>query len=489
MDEVTRNAKVIIMYDGITEIDAKTFSGFQKLRAVFIPGFVTSIGAEAFMNCENLEKVVISTEGTVSIGDACFSKCRKLHTVSSLGAVESIGTAAFEGCSALKEIEVYSKRIGPSAFENCISLESARWRTYCNIPKRAFKNCVSLNSIVMNDGISLIDDEAFDGCSSLKEYINTIYVDGRTSDGQRAGGSFEEITLLPEELESIGEHAFRNCTSLSGFDFPYELRNVGSGAFEGCDKIENIEVYISESQDQCIVFGENCFNGCIKLLLSFTSFPPPHMLTYLMKAKIPFKVFGKDGLYGPDLPPFSNIEIGEYRIETEHGIFEYETGVLVRYIGKGGEIQLPESTVYVAPGAFTNGIDGVYWEYILLDGEFIDFHVPEDGIVRIPHGIKHLECNFDDASLIKEIVLPEGLETIGNSCFYGAENLEEVVFPSTLKKICSFAFAKCYSLGDIEFPDNMEKVEDFAFSDCYNLQSYVYDSEKCIIDSLAFYES
>ena len=88
---------------------------------------LTSLGAEAFKNCEGLEEVILPSKLT------------------------RIGNCAFFGCISLKKIELTDmiNVIGDGAFTNCSSLESL------NIPK-----C-----------ISMLNNRTFYGCSKLKKLI------------------------------------------------------------------------------------------------------------------------------------------------------------------------------------------------------------------------------------------------------------------------------------------------------------------------------
>jgi len=489
MDELSRHAEIIIIDDDLREIKAKEFSGSQNLRAVFIPHAVNIIGEEAFKNCENLETVFISSKHLSAIGDSCFFNCQKLRAVNSRSYIKRIGVAAFKGCIALESIEVHANEVGPSVFENCISLESAVWGTDAEIQEKTFKNCVSLNSMHLHEGIKSIGDEAFDGCTSLKECVHTIHIDGYTSDGKRAGGMLEDVVFLPENLESIGKCAFRSCSSLRAFELPYELVNIGDEAFINCAMLEKLELHLSyHTGMQKIILGKNCFSACNKLVLELTNQPAPYLISYFLKNKIVFSVYGKNIIYYPDSPPLSLIQEGEYSIKTEHGTFEFDTGVLIRYIGSGGRIQLPESTLFIAPDAFTKGrgINGMNWDYIALGDELIEYHIAEDGIVQLPEGLKNLNCSFKNIDYLRKLILPEGLETIGSSCFSDAENLSDVVFPSTLKKIGSYAFSGCINLNNVELPACMEEIEDFSFSSCDSLENFICNSENCAISKFAF---
>lgn len=75
---------------------------------------------------------------------------------------------------------------------------------------------------------------------------------------------------------------------------------------------------------------------------------------------------------------------------------------------------------------------------------------------------------FSDRTDIVKVVLPEGVEEIGNNAFENCIRLEEVVFPSSLKKIGAEAFVDCINLRKVNVGQSVD-VDVSAFKGCYNL--------------------
>lgn len=71
---------------------------------------------------------------------------------------------------------------------------------------------------------------------------------------------------------------------------------------------------------------------------------------------------------------------------------------------------------------------------------------------------------FKDNTSIQGIILPEGLEVIGDSTFWGASELAYVRLPDTLKSIGSGAFVYTRSLSEIILPEGLEDIRDNAFA-------------------------
>jgi len=73
-------------------------------------------------------------------------------------------------------------------------------------------------------------------------------------------------------------------------------------------------------------------------------------------------------------------------------------------------------------------------------------------------------CGFRGATLLEEIIIPEGVTEIPDSCFYDCTSLKRVVLPSTLESIDNHAFFNCGLLTEISFPEGLKSIGVSAFS-------------------------
>ena len=67
---------------------------------------------------------------------------------------------------------------------------------------------------------------------------------------------------------------------------------------------------------------------------------------------------------------------------------------------------------------------------------------------------------------LKRIVIPEGVESIGENAFYNLNTLESVALPDSLIEMGMYAFAGCNSLQDIEFGSGLSVIPVGAFVGC-----------------------
>lgn len=72
---------------------------------------------------------------------------------------------------------------------------------------------------------------------------------------------------------------------------------------------------------------------------------------------------------------------------------------------------------------------------------------------------------------LKRIVISEGTDSVGQSCFENIQSLERVTLPGSLRNISYKMFAGCTNLKEVIIPTDahLETIERFAFMDCSQL--------------------
>ena len=225
------------------------FSAFENcagLTGVVIPEGITEIGDFAFSNCPSLENILVSADNPsyVSINNCCLSKdLRKLI----FGCRSSIIP---EGISMIEE----------SAFEGCVGLTSIVMpEGVKEIGWDAFSGCTGLTNIVIPDSVTEINGGAFFGCTSL---TSIVIPKGVTEIGESAFSGCTGLTgvVIPEGVTEISMNVFRDCTGLTGVVIPEGVKEIGYGAFSGCTGLTNIVI-----PNSVTVIMSSAFSGCTGL--------------------------------------------------------------------------------------------------------------------------------------------------------------------------------------------------------------------------------
>lgn len=132
---------------------------------------ITSIGANAFYECTNLESVTIGKSVT-SIGKYAFYYCKSLVSVTLPKSLSTIEDGAFLGCWSLVNITIPQgvSFIGASAFDGCTSIENITIPNgITSIKSATFNGCSSLTSITIPQSVNSIESRAFWSCAALAE--------------------------------------------------------------------------------------------------------------------------------------------------------------------------------------------------------------------------------------------------------------------------------------------------------------------------------
>ena len=252
---VTGGAIVIPAYYNnlpITEIgsvyDNNTNSAFSnsQITDVYIPSGVRSIGNYAFSSCTSLTSITIPA-GVTSIGNSAFSNCRRLTSIAIPASVTSIGSSAFSNCWRLTSIAIPTgvTSIGNYAFESCTNLTRVFISaSVTSIGNYAFRYCNSLTAITVDTGNQNYASEG----GILYDNTKTTLI--------QAPGAIRGAVIIPASVTTIGNNAFRNCTSLTSISISEDVESIGIEAFSGCSSLTSITIPVRVTS-----IGDSAFYG------------------------------------------------------------------------------------------------------------------------------------------------------------------------------------------------------------------------------------
>ena len=113
--------------------------------------------------------------------------------------------------------------------------------------------------IIIPEDVTSIGDAAFKECTSLASI--TIPAGVKTI----GDGAFKECTSLksiklPKDLTSIGRWAFDGCSNLASIEIPATVTSIGSSAFKGCSSLTSITIPARVTEIEL-----SAFEGCSRL--------------------------------------------------------------------------------------------------------------------------------------------------------------------------------------------------------------------------------
>ncbi len=227
--------KIVVVPDGIEELESSSFWDNQYIEEVVLPDSLTNMGGDTFYNCKNLRKINIPKN------------------------VKLMGNNPFAGCP-LVEVTNESPYF---IFENgALYTKDKETMIYCSIKgtedtfvvpdtvkvicKHAFFLCDRFRKIILPESLEKMENNPFSGCSKLdlennsKAYYikdDVIYNGFKTSVVGTLNKIASDRLVLLEGVKTINRNSFWNCKGIKTIVFPESLVDIGYNPFVGCSNI------------------------------------------------------------------------------------------------------------------------------------------------------------------------------------------------------------------------------------------------------------
>lgn len=122
-------------------------------------------------------------------------------------------------------------------------------------------------------------------------------------------------------------------------------------------------------------------------------------------------------------------------------------------------------------------------------GELSFFCMPKLEKVQMPNSIIYIgRASFSGSEKLHDISLSSSLKKIGANAFDRCENLKNIKLPESLEIIDSSAFLSCEQLEFIRIPAKVSYIGRLSFTDCKSLENIIIEGNPTI-DYMSFYDA
>ena len=411
--------KKAVIQNGITYVGANSFNGCSALKSISLADSISEIGENAFANTGlkelTLPKQLQVMQAGILSGTSGVTKLVIPKSVTDMYGKNMWGYGALRG-SNVEYLE----------FEDGIN----------KIPKGAALADTALKEVIIPDSVTLIEDEAFHGCTSLNSVSLPASI---TAIG---GNAFADTGLtslkLPEKLEIIGSSFLSGTAGVTRLFIPKTVTDMygknmwGYGALRG----SNVEYLEFEDGINKIPKGAAMADTALKEVVipdSVTSIEPEtfHGCKALKSISLP------DGITQIGINAFADTGLEALVLPKQLQ--------LIRANFLAGTKGVTRLTI---PKTVTDMYGNDMWSKGALRESSVEVLEFEDGSRQIPRGAAMAD------TALKEVVIPESITSIGADAFNGCSSLRTVAIPDAVTSIGANAFNGCTNLHSIYLSEN-----------------------------------
>ena len=507
-----RKLESFVIPDTVLAVGNNAFSACEMLKSVTIGRNVRSLGSEAFRSDSVLSEVIFKNDSALSeIGSYAFAECGSLTSIDLPAEVTSIGEYAFYNCAELSEIVIGNniEQIGMRAFEGTAYLNNAAdtlvylngWLIAVNdreitavdiredtvgISGAAFYRCNQIMQIILPDSVKVIEDYAFYGCESLMQVVigsgverigrQAFYNCKKLATVILGSYDFDLHEMTGSSLKTIDSYAFMGCELLKDIEIPDTVESIGSYAFRNSGLYNNAVGGVVYAGNWLVDCNNNAVSVNVTVregtvgIANYAFYNCSTLTTIRVADSV--RTIGRGAFYGCSSVLFV--------------ILPSELEVIEDYTFYGcyflGSIEIPKGVTKIGRSAF-------YGCKSLMFGE-------DGSTLTMPDTLKTIGdyaffgCGYETSEGyvgLEEIVLGNGVTSIGYAAFYNFVSLKRVDLGSSLQTIGDRAFYQCVSLEEVTGGVNVRSIGERAFYRCSALKGFVLSDEVTEIGDYTFY--
>lgn len=511
--------------DKFTSIPKMAFANCTALQSLVFDNYtqagisdtVTTIGEHAFANCKALGEMTFNSVTTV--GDKAFYNSGL--TKITLPKVSKLGTGVFSNCSILTDAYLAEK----------VSENKAPNNTFTTIPDETFFECTSLVNPFYPNTVQTIGKKAFAKTGILEiaipwtvtkidddayAYIGNTSTGGNPSTGAKVYfypyGEHNTGTA-PTKDRKYGDGIFKGahlalahfaeCTgkipaklldecTVDNVYIASTVTDIDAAAFNNCTGVQKYEVGTGMPGMQSTSYRNDTYGVLYtydwKTLVRFPDAKDGYFGEYAIPQTIEDKTVTVNGkskfqpgiadnaflncieltkiTFNARTPNVANITIGENAFKNCTALATVNLNDRVTDIKKSAF----EGDTKLTGIELTNVVKSIGEASFKDCGASID----NPDVFEVDLAKSSLTVIPKEAfmgSKVKELVLPSGMKTIGESAFEGCNKLTDVTLNAWLSTVSDKAFKDCVLLEEVTFhKSNLNTIGASAFEGCTKLK-------------------
>ncbi|MBU0714361.1 MAG: leucine-rich repeat domain-containing protein [Verrucomicrobia bacterium] len=352
-------------------------------------------------------------------------------------------------------------------------------KTVVSIGSKVFSSSASLTAITVNAGNAVYS--SVDGVLFNKSKTTLI---------QCPGGKAGSYTI-PSTVTSIGDEAFKYCTSLTNVSIPNSVVSIGAGAFKNCASLAGVTI-----GNSVIGIGADAFRQCTRLIAitvdtgNAVYSSGDGVLFNKSKTTLIQCPGGKAGGYAI---PSSVTSIGADAFFACTSLTSVTIPDSVANIGDCAFNDCASLTAITvgARNAVYSSVDGVLFNNSKT--MLIQYPGGKTGNYTIPSSVASIGAGaFYFCTSLAGVSIPNTVTNIGSEAFYSCTSLTSVTIPDSVISIGAGAFKNCTSLAGVTIGNSVTGIGDDAFWGCTSLTSItvgVYNAVYSSGDGVLFNKS
>ena len=378
--------------------------------------------------------------------------------------------------------------IGSYAFAYCWLTSIVIPNSVTGIGNQAFEGCTSLKDLRIEDGegtLSLGYNSSYEGlfydCPLETLYLGrdlSYNTDGYYGYSPFYGKSTLKSVTIGNSVTSIGEYAFLGCSGLTSIEIPNSVTSIGDWAFYDCSGLTSIVIGNSVTS-----IGDFAFCGCsgltsIVVAEGNAKYDSRENCNAIIETATNALVAGCKNTIIPN----SVTSIGEDAFRDCSGLTSIVIPNSVTSIGGAAfygcsgltSVVIPNSVTSIGSSAFS-GCSGLKSIVVAEGNAKYDSRENCNAIIETATNALVAGC--------KNTIIPNSVTSIGKNAFSYCSGLTSVEIPNSVTTIGTYAFYNCNNVESLYIGNSIQQIGDYAFEGCNNLFDIKVANKKVIIIS------